>query len=86
MRHDIRWLPLAEPSCNGKGGPQGPVNSSSVASVQEGCGGTSSPDFWGPSISETLPQEAGSFFPSVCGVSLSASLAFWGGVRQGHPA
>ena len=45
------------------------MSTSLVVSGQRGCAGASSshPSFWGPSISETLPQSTGSFFLGLCG-------------------
>ena len=48
------------------------MSTSLVVPRQRGCAGASSshPSFWGPSISETLPQSTGSFFLGLCGARL----------------
>ena len=48
------------------------MSTSLVVSRQGGCARASNshPSFWGPSISETLPQSTGSFFLGLCGARL----------------
>lgn len=48
------------------------MSTSLVVSGQGGWAGASNshPSFWGPSISETLPQSTGSFFLGLCGARL----------------